>query len=64
MDTATIETAKARAREYLRTRGTDASLSAIRSGIADAFGTLGTVLDGAPAAHVTRRPRDGEWCVQ
>lgn len=64
MDTARIETAKARAREYLNTRGTDAPLSAIRSGIADAFAALGAVLDGAPGAHLTRRPRAGEWCVQ
>ena len=59
-----VEAAKTRALEYVKTRGTDAPLSAIRSGIADAFTTLGAVLDGAPAAHITRRPRAGEWCVQ
>jgi hypothetical protein len=62
--TPAIEAAKAKARAYVEARGTNARLGAIRSGIADAFAALGTVLDGAPSAHVTRRPREGEWCVQ
>lgn len=64
MDDAAIETTKARAREYLRTRGTEASVQAIRTAIAEPFASLASFFASVPVDKVTVRPRAGEWSVQ
>jgi DinB family protein len=64
MDDTTVATAKARARDYLRTRGTERPADEIVKAVGDAFASLGTFLDGVPAHRAGRRPTPGEWCVQ
>jgi hypothetical protein len=55
---------KQKARDYLRTRGTDASASTIRDQVAAAFAALGALLDGVAAETAARRTLPGEWSVQ
>lgn len=64
MDAQTIETTKARARDYLRAKGTDAPANSVRDGVREAFASLASFLAGVPVDRVTRRPRDGEWSIQ
>ncbi|MBI2204901.1 MAG: DinB family protein [Candidatus Rokubacteria bacterium] len=63
MDQSAIEV-QARAREYLRTRGTEAPAEAIRASVREACESLTTLLRAAPVERVTQRPRDGEWSAQ
>jgi DinB superfamily len=55
---------KQKARDYMRTRGTLAAVSAVREQIAAALGTLETVLDGVTAEQAARASIPGEWTVQ
>jgi hypothetical protein len=55
--------ARATAREYFRTRGTEASLATIRGRVAAAFEALETVVAGVDPATAARRPAEGEWSV-
>ncbi len=64
MDESAVETAKARAREYVRTRGTDAPAAAIRASVREACESLTALLRGAPVDRVAQRPGAGEWSVQ
>jgi len=64
MDPARAEAARAKAREYFRTRCTEAPAAAIRSGVRDACESLTSFLDGVAAERVTRPHRAGQWSVQ
>lgn len=64
MDQAAVERVKARAREYLRTRGTEAPAAAIRASVRDACESLAALLRDAAVERVMQRPRDGEWSAQ
>jgi hypothetical protein len=64
VDDTTIATAKARAREYLRTRGTERPAAEIRDKVADAFASLETFLAGVSPAQAPRRAKPAEWSVQ
>jgi hypothetical protein len=57
------ERARATAREYFRTRGTEAPLATIRARVADAFAALEQLLDGVDATTAVRRP-GADWSVQ
>jgi hypothetical protein len=57
------ERARTAAREYFRTRGTQAPLATIRQRVADAFAALEAVLEGVDANTAAQRPR-GDWSVQ
>ncbi|MBI2219261.1 MAG: hypothetical protein HYU51_18430 [Candidatus Rokubacteria bacterium] len=64
IDDTTIATARARAREYLRTRGTEVPAAEIRNKVADAFASLDTFLAGVSPAQAPRRAKPAEWSVQ
>ena len=64
MNQAKAEAAKAKAREYLRTRCTEAPAAAIRTGVREACESLTAFLHGVAVERVTRRPRTGEWSVR
>lgn len=64
VDETAAEAARARAREFLRTRGTGASVAVVREGVRDAFGALDAFLTGVPATQVACRPPTGDWCIQ
>ncbi len=55
--------ARAKAREYLRTKGTLAPLPVIRERIADAFGALDAFLAPLSAAQAARLSIPGEWTI-
>jgi hypothetical protein len=55
--------ARATAREYFRTRGTEAALATIRERVASAFAAFEAVVTGVAAATAARRPAEGEWSV-
>lgn len=55
---------QARAREYLRAKGTARPRSEIRERVAAAFATLETLVDGVGEVEARARPRPGEWTVQ
>jgi len=57
------ERARATAREYFRTRGTDAPLATIRTRVADALAALEQLIDGVDGATAARRP-GSDWSVQ
>jgi hypothetical protein len=59
----TIETAKAKAREYFATRGTLAPAGALRERIAEAFESLETFLDTVPPAAAARTAIAGGWTI-
>jgi len=56
--------AKAKAREYFKTRGTLASAASIRERIADSFGTLDAFLEPISASAAAGAPIPGEWTIQ
>jgi hypothetical protein len=58
------EAAKAKARDYFRTRCTEVPAQAIRDGVRDACDALAKFLATVPAAAVVRQPAPGEWSVQ
>jgi len=55
--------ARAKAREYLRTKGTLTPAPVIRERIADAFGALDAVLAPLSAARAARASIPGEWTI-
>jgi hypothetical protein len=64
MDDTAVEAAQEKARQYFRTRCTEAPAAAIRDGVRDACAALDAFLAAVPEAHVARRPAPGEWSVQ
>jgi len=60
----TPEATKERARDYLRTHGTEGEVRVIRRRVAHAFDTLHAVLEAADEARARRRPSPGEWSLQ
>ncbi len=58
------EEAKAKAREYLKTRGTLQPAAVIRARVADAFEAFDRLVGRLPSATVARRPIKGEWSVK
>ena len=56
--------ARARAREYFATNGTQAPAAQIHERVAAAFTALDAALTGVTAAQASRRPIAGEWSVQ
>jgi len=59
-----VDGAKAKAREYFRTRGTLVDAPAIRERIADAFGTLDAFLAPISPAIAARAGVPGAWTIQ
>jgi len=59
-----VDEAKAKAREYFRTRGTLASAASIHERVADAFGALGAFIEPISAATAARVGIPGEWTIQ
>jgi DinB superfamily len=59
-----VDEAKAKAREYFRTRGTLAPAAAIRERIANAFGTLEAFLEPISPATAARSGIPGQWTIQ
>lgn len=55
---------KQKARDYLRARGSDATVPAIHERVAGAFAALESVLDRVAPETATRRTIPGEWSVQ
>jgi DinB family protein len=64
MNQAEVLSAKAKAREYFRTRCTEAPAAAIRTRVREACESLATFLQGVAAERVARRPRADQWSVQ
>jgi len=58
-----VDEAKAKAREYFRTRGT-APAASIHERVADAFGALDAFLAPISAATAARAGIPGEWTIQ
>ena len=59
-----VDQAKARAREYFKTKGTLVPASAIRERIAEAFRALDAFLEPISAAAAARVTVPGEWSIQ
>jgi hypothetical protein len=55
---------KQKAREYLRTRGTEVSPAIIHERVGEAFARFESFLDGVPVDRVARPASPGEWSVQ
>lgn len=64
MDGQVQDAAKDKAREYLRTRGTESTAAAIHDRVGAAFTALDRFLDAVPAHEASRRTIPGEWTVQ
>jgi hypothetical protein len=64
MNPTVVAEAKAKAREYFKTKGTLAPASEIRSRVADAFGSLDAFLGPISAAVAARAGIAGEWTIQ
>src|SRR5262245_49602993 len=64
IDDAAIEAAKAKARDYFRTRCTEAPAATIRASIREACESLETFLASVPAPAANVAPRPGEWSIQ
>lgn len=58
------EAAKARARDYLRTKGTLVPARMIAERVAAAFAALESFLDAVPPERAARRSIPGEWTIQ
>jgi DinB superfamily len=58
------EDLKDKAREYLRTRGTEATPAAIHERVAAAFAALEKFLDMVAPAQATQSGPPGEWTIQ
>ena len=63
-DAAAVAAAQARAREYLRAKGTLVPVPVLRARIADAFAALDAFLTQVDAAQAARATIPGEWTVQ
>ena len=64
MNPTVVAEAKAKARDYFRTKGTLAPASEIQARIADAFGSLDALVAPIPAAVAVRTGIPGEWTIQ
>jgi hypothetical protein len=64
IDDATIKATKDKARDYFRTRCSEAPASVIRDGVRDACEALESFLATVPMSAVARRPAPDEWSVQ
>jgi hypothetical protein len=53
-----------KAREYLKTRGTEATPAVIHERVGAAFAALTALLDTVPVDVVARRTLPGEWSIQ
>jgi hypothetical protein len=58
------EQARARAREYFATNGTQASAAQVHERVSAAFASLDAALGGVSAAEAARRTIAGEWSAQ
>jgi hypothetical protein len=56
--------ARARAREYFATNGTEAPAAQIHERVSAAFAALDAALTGVTATQAARRPIAGEWSAQ
>jgi DinB superfamily len=59
-----VDQAKAKAREYFKTKGTSVPAPEIHARIADAFGTLEAFLEPISATTAARVGIAGEWTIQ
>ena len=64
MTTPAQAAARAKARDYLRTKGTDIATALVADRVRGALAALETCLDGVPAERAGVRTLDGEWSVQ
>ena len=60
----TLEQEQAKARAYLRARGTEAAAPDIARQVAAAFAAVEAAMAAVPAERAHRRALEGEWCVQ
>ena len=60
----TMPPEQAKAKTYLKEKGTEAPVAQIRERVADAFATMDALLDSVTEAQARRKPGHGEWCVQ
>jgi len=58
-----VDEAKAKAREYFKTRGSLVPAASIRERVADAFGTLDAFLEPIAPAIAARAGIPGEWTI-
>jgi hypothetical protein len=63
MNQAAATEARAKAREYFRTRGTEAPLAEIRSRVADAFAALDALVAPLASGEAAQVSIAGEWAV-
>jgi hypothetical protein len=64
MNPTVVAEAKAKAREYFRTKGTLVPIAEIQARIADAFGSLEAFVAPISAAAAARTGIPGEWSIQ
>ena len=64
MNPAVVVEAKAKARDYFKTKGTALTPSSVHERIADAFSALQAFLEPISAAAATRAGIPGEWTIQ
>jgi hypothetical protein len=64
VDEATVRAAQARARDYFRTRCTEAPADRIRASVRDACESIETFLTTIPEAAATASAHAGEWSIQ
>ena len=64
MNPTVVAEAKAKARDYFRTKGTLVPVAEIQARLADAFGSLDAFLAPISAAAAARTTIPGEWSIQ
>jgi hypothetical protein len=64
METPAEAAARAKARDYLRTKGTEISSAAVADRVRGALAALETCLEAVPAERASARTLDGEWSTQ
>src|SRR5688572_3640901 len=64
IDEATVRAAQERARDYFRTRCTEAPADRIRASVRDACESIEGFLATIPAAAATVSARAGDWSIQ
>jgi len=63
METPAQAAARAKARDYLRTRGTETAAGVVADRVRGALAALETCLEAVPAERAAVRTLDGEWSV-
>jgi hypothetical protein len=63
METPAQVAARAKARDYLRTKGTETASAVVADRVRGALAALETCLEAVPAARAAARTLDGEWSV-